>query len=614
MANKKIRNLIASTILPPIKVLGYSFCLLVSPAFANEMYQLNTQDEKIIQLEKILEEKRAHYHIPGMAIAVIKNDQVILSKGFGMMDVENKKHVTPETLFAIASTTKGFTSTMVGMLVDQNKVEWDDEITEYLPDYVFKEKGENLPITIRDILAHKTGWGRNNDILWASGTSSREFILDTVTKSKPLGEFRNSFQYSNVMYLAVGEAMAKLSELSWDDLLEQLIFIPLDMNDSTSIDKVVLQNPNLSKGYSWNDKTKSHYFMPRRNLNNIAPAGGIYSNIKDMTQWLLFLLNHGKVEGQQLISKEQLRATHEPQNSIPEGVDYGMGWIIEEWKGQKVVQHNGGIDGYGAQIALLPESNLGFVLLTNASPSPLLRESMELVWNELADTEVIDKNHVETADENLIDEIFKLRKTEQRKEALNKNAGFKLSGTVDFKNTGLNGKVTLMFDQKENYRQHITLGQFGEMLSVMNKDSAAMGGITPYTEFEGKYLKQMKLEHPAVGVDWRDYYDGLKVKSVSLLNDKKVYVLELTNSDIPMVTVYVDPVSGDTLKQENQFMDKTLGLIPITTLYDDYHEVGGLRLPLKVSVSNPYSGEMVFKYNDFETNQEFSSDLFTIKN
>ncbi len=184
-------------------------------------YALSKTPELTPQLQELsaaLEAKRIEHHIPGMAIAVVKNDKVIMSKGFGVMNLEENKPVTTDTLFAIGSSSKAFTATMVGMLVDENKLSWDDKISAQLPDYQFSVDDKVLPITYRDMLSHRTGYTRN-DLLWFNGKASKELILKTAVKADPDDEFRKKFYYNNVMYLAAGEGAALLSGKTWDQSL-----------------------------------------------------------------------------------------------------------------------------------------------------------------------------------------------------------------------------------------------------------------------------------------------------------------------------------------------------------------------------------------------------------
>ena len=333
--------------------------------------------KRLERLVKRLEEKRVEYHIPGMAIAVVKDGKVILSHGFGYADVEKKTPVTPETIFAIGSTTKAFTATVTGMLIDEGKMTWDDPVTRHLPDFKLQidSDDEDAEVTIRDLLAHRTGFARMG-ILWVGGKISREDILAAATKAKPYVKFRERFQYNNVTYLAAGQAVAAAAESDWDTLIAERIFKPLAMTSSGTTYEEAQADPRLSTGYL---PKKEPTPVPMRQLNAIGPAGSINSNVVDMAKWVQFQLAGGLAGETRLISQENLEETYAPQMEIDGGVEYGLGWMLREIDGRSVIEHGGNIDGFGAQVGLFPDHNLGFVLLTNVSATILQSLSNNIV-------------------------------------------------------------------------------------------------------------------------------------------------------------------------------------------------------------------------------------------
>ncbi|MGJ8678966.1 serine hydrolase domain-containing protein [Paraglaciecola sp.] len=342
----------------------------------------NDLEKRLTALSLALETQRVEHHIPGMAMAIVKDGKVILSKGFGLANIKEKKPVTPKSIFAIGSTTKAFTATLTGMLVDENKLDWDTLLTEYLPDYQFKQKGKSLDITLRDALSHRSGYARN-DILWVNGLVTRKEILKDATQAQKWSPFRKKFNYNNVMYLAAGMATAKRAETNWDSLLESRIIKPLLMKN-TSADLEKAQSSNLlATGYMWQEELGHHKLLPMRNLTNIGPAGSVNSNVEDMSQWLKFQLANGTFNGKRLISEDVLLETRKPQIKMAKDMFYGLGWMLRKWQGQTVVEHGGNIDGYAAQVTLFPESNLGYVLLTNVTATPLQQLSINLVASHL---------------------------------------------------------------------------------------------------------------------------------------------------------------------------------------------------------------------------------------
>lgn len=328
-----------------------------------------------------LENQRKQLHIPGLAIAVVKDGEIILARGLGLADVEKEKPVTPETLFPIGSTTKAFTATLIGMLVDEGKMNWDDPVTDHIPFFKLGIDSDDVDavVTIRDLLAHRTGFTRMT-LLFIGENLSRLDVLRAATKAEPLEGFRKRFIYNNVMYLAAGVAAGNAATSDWDTLTANRLLNPLGMNRTTPSIQPSLGDDRLARGYLWNEEAKSFKRQKERTNGAIAPAGGILSNILDMSKWLRFQLDGGKCEGRHLISKDQFQETQTSQIEISDGVSYGLGWILRTWEGQSVIEHSGGTRGYAAQVALLPESDLGFVLLMNVTASPLLQRSLNMVW------------------------------------------------------------------------------------------------------------------------------------------------------------------------------------------------------------------------------------------
>ncbi len=335
-----------------------------------------------------LEAQRRQLHIPGMAIAVVKDGEVLLTRGFGVADMEKGKAVTPKTLFAIGSTTKAFTATLLGMLVDEGKVGWDDPVAEFLPYFhpVLDTKDDSAKLTLRDLLAHRSGFARMG-ILWAGGGVPSKEILLTANAAEPWAAFRKGFHYNNVMFLAAGMAGAAAADTHWGRLLEKRILEPLGMEDTNISVERTKKSPNAALGYEWDEENEIHKRRPMRVLDTIAPAGAINSNAEDMAQWLRFLLAGGRWQGKQLIRPETLQETWSPQITIAEGVDYGLGWMLREWSGRKEIEHGGNIDGFAAEVALIPEEKIGFALLMNVSYSPLQQSARSIVWNALLDPE-----------------------------------------------------------------------------------------------------------------------------------------------------------------------------------------------------------------------------------
>ena len=347
-------------------------------------------EARLAYLEAELEAARVASHVPGMAIAIVKDDELIYAHGFGMADLESKTPVTPETGFAIGSSTKAFSSTLAAMMVDEGKLGWDDPITKFLPGFALQvDEGEgdserpSAGATVRDLLSHRSGFARMG-LLWAGGTIPREAVFEIAAKAEPVAPFREEFHYNNVTYMAGSVAAAKAAGTTWEAMVEARLLQPLAMTHSYTDYASAQADPNFARGYTWRDDLDRFEPAPMRNIDVIGPAGSINSTVLDMSQWLRLQLGEGEFEGQRLVSAEALAETHSPQIDIAAGeVAYGMGWMLREWEGKKVVEHGGNIDGFAASVAMLPEAELGMVLLTNVGITPLQGTAMNLVFDAL---------------------------------------------------------------------------------------------------------------------------------------------------------------------------------------------------------------------------------------
>jgi CubicO group peptidase (beta-lactamase class C family) len=362
-------------------ILALVLFTLPAAARAQESQPALTVQQRLDRLVQLVDERRVTQHIPGVALAIVKDDAVVLSKGLGLRDVEANQPVTASTLFAIGSSTKAFTAMLVGALVADGTMAWDDPVTKYLPWFKLADPDATRDVTIRDLLCHRTGLMRT-DLLWISGTLTRREILEAMSTAELRRPFRSAWQYSNPMFLAAGEATAAAAGKDWDCLLRERLLAPLGMNSSTTSYQTMLDDPDMSKGYEW-DKTGSRFKNKNpRDLPCIAPAGAINSSVNDMAHWLRFQLARGKFNGTQIVPASIVEETWTPQLPIgPEmpKVSYGLGWMIGEVDGRRVIHHGGNIDGFGAMVGFFPDDNIGFVLLTNTTANALQSEMAGLV-------------------------------------------------------------------------------------------------------------------------------------------------------------------------------------------------------------------------------------------
>ncbi|MBV8857190.1 MAG: serine hydrolase [Acidobacteria bacterium] len=339
-------------------------------------------DAKLAAIEKAVEEKRQALGIPGLSLVIVKDDKVIYLKGLGYKDFEKKAPVTPDTLFAIGSSSKAFTAMLVAMAADEGKLSLDDSPKKFLPYFKLQDPDADARITLRDLLSHSSGLNRT-DLAWVSGVLNREEVIRVAAQAKPTAKLREKFQYQNVMYAAAGEIVGRAEHSTWEKLVAERIFKPLGMKASDTSAPEMQKARDYSFGYVYEEATKETRRVPMRDLPAIAPAGAINSNARDMAQWLRLMLGGGSFEGKRLVSEKSFAELFKPQMKVGGNVNYGLGWFLRDWKGHKVAEHGGNIDGFNAQVALMPDQHLGFVMLTNVSASPLPASAMNVVWSNL---------------------------------------------------------------------------------------------------------------------------------------------------------------------------------------------------------------------------------------
>jgi CubicO group peptidase (beta-lactamase class C family) len=326
--------------------------------------------ERLDRLAAEFDRNRIDLHVPGAVLAIVRGEEVIFARGFGLADVEKKTPVTPETRFFIGSTTKAFTATLVGMLVDEGRMQWDDPVEKYLPEFKLKVQSTdpNDRATLRDVMSHRTGFTRMGLLEINPGMSSDE-ILRRASAAEPIAPFRQRFLYNNEHFLAAGAAAGVAAGTSWHALVKARILDPLGMTATRTSVREAWNDPRTARGYTWDEagqRVRPLTFETMGfNIDGIAPAGAIGSTATDMTAWLRFLLRQGVQDGKALISPAALATTWTRQIPIGGTAGYGMGWIVRDWQGQRLIAHDGAIGGFSAHVGLLPDSKIGFVVLTN---------------------------------------------------------------------------------------------------------------------------------------------------------------------------------------------------------------------------------------------------------
>ena len=334
----------------------------------------------LADLDAYVQSAMESWNVPGAAIAVVKDGQMVLSKGYGVRDVNTEEPVTPRTLFAIGSTTKAFTTAALGMLVDAGRLSWDDKVVDHLPDFQLSDPWITRHATIRDLVTHRLGLERA-DLLWYAGKFDRDEVLQRIGNVAHTLRFRDQFGYQNVMYAAAGEVIESVTGKTWEAFVQERIFGPLGMlvSNTSTDDLQYYSNVATPHVAIEGDLQPIEY----RNIDVVAPAGSINSNVREMAQWVRLQLGEGAYEGERLLDAATVREMHSPETIIdlsplqeqlnPEThfSTYGLGWILSDYRGRKVAYHGGNIDGMSAHVSLVPEDELGVVVLTNMNVTPM---------------------------------------------------------------------------------------------------------------------------------------------------------------------------------------------------------------------------------------------------
>lgn len=378
---------ICASTLPIFKRSTYLFLLMMlANPFAYASDKLN-----IKSLEKTIDKALETFHTPGMAVGIIHKNNIVLSKGYGEANVESGLDVNAQTYFRLASTSKAFTSAALAILVDEEKISWNDKVINYLPEFQLYDPYVTREFTIVDLLTHRSGLlsGAGDSMIWPEPSGfSREEVIQNLRYLSPEYSFRARYAYSNVMYISAGELVAKVSGMSFENFVEQRIFKPLGMNCFVG-DIPKLNLANVAMAYGYNDE-RGIYPVPRNSISAkgqmSAAAGGMVCNVEDMLKWLSALLSKNNLP----FSETQLDEMFYPQTILSVSKldrqwdntlfkSYGLGWRLANVGELEVISHTGTLSGYQAYVLLVPKLELGVVILNNGSNSAARGSVMQTI-------------------------------------------------------------------------------------------------------------------------------------------------------------------------------------------------------------------------------------------
>jgi CubicO group peptidase (beta-lactamase class C family) len=407
-----------------------SLIVLMAPATAQKKKE-NT-DLRLAGLDAKFQSLLADWKTPGFAVAIVEKNKVVYAKGFGYRDYENKIPVTPNTLFAIGSCTKAFTASLMGILRNENQVDFDKSPEKYLPELKFFNTEMDNYITIRDMMCHRTGLPRHDFSWYFFPTDSKDSLMRRIQYQEPSAHVREKYQYNNFMFLLQGLIVEKVTGKTWEDNVSEKFFKPLGMSGSNTSIESLEKSGDAAFGYSLRSDSiieKVDYY----HINGMSPAGSINSSVNDMAKWVITWINGGKYEGNEIvpasyvseaISSQMVASSALPSKEHPDVYlsNYGFGWSLSSYRGHYQVQHGGAIDGFSALTCFFPSDSIGIIVLVNQDGSTIPALVKNIAADNMLRLTLTDWN------KNLKTDREKALKTQ--KEVKSKTVTNRKSGTV----------------------------------------------------------------------------------------------------------------------------------------------------------------------------------------
>jgi CubicO group peptidase (beta-lactamase class C family) len=461
------------------------------------------QQTKLQKIESYIQQAMKDWKMPGFAAAIVKNDSVIFSKGFGVRDIRTNEPVDENTNFMIASCSKAFTTASIARLVDQGKIKWDDPVIKYLPYFHMYDPWVTKEITIRDLVTHRSGLATfSGDILWLGSTYDKDEVIRRAQYLKPTSSFRSRYGYQNILFSVAGEVINAVSDTNWHAYLKHNFFEPLGMKRTNTSIKEMKEKGNNAwphRTLNGNVITHSDYYS----IESVAPAGAINSNVQDVARWILLQLNKGKIGDKRIFSEYQSNEMWS-NNMFVGNNNYGLGWFISYKNGKRVLNHGGGMPGMISDVTIVPEEKFGMVLLSNYETG-MVSAIRNYIMDVMMNVEPKDYNKMMMESwarrmENF-DKENKRREDVRVKDTKPSLPLEKFSGTYEDKMYGAakvslkEGKLFLQFIPSSSFRGELKHYHFDQFYIDWEDEFLTRGWIKFDMNFKGE-IKQFSIEVP----------------------------------------------------------------------------------------------------------------------
>ena len=343
-------------------------------------YLSHAQNVDLNRLDAYFEKAAKEWGIPGISVGIVKNGEIVFSKGYGVIEVGKPEKPDGNTLYAIASNSKAFTTAIMAMLVQQGKLSWDDKVQKYLPWFELYDSFVSQETTIKDLLCHRVGLGTfSGDVIWYKSDLTSEEIIKRLKYLPNQFGFRDGFGYSNVMYITAGEVIKTVTGKSWGENIQERILDPVKMERTIYSLKNLSIKRNFATPHAFENDTNIP--IPFVDWEEIGALGGIISSVNDIGRWMIFNMNNGIIGTDTLLTPAsrniiwKMHNTYNVELTKPNEFDthfrgYGLGWGLEDFHGKMKVSHGGGYDGMISSVTMIPDEKLGVVVLTNGMNAP----------------------------------------------------------------------------------------------------------------------------------------------------------------------------------------------------------------------------------------------------